>query len=140
VNSCSGNAESQPEAVIEHLVGRQPRGAQVHAVVLSDRKGWSQDPPLPRPHLRAGSGAEHILSGDPCLPEELTGLLKVSSFFILFLLLSCLTGSVLVVAWDLAALLSCCDFHCIIIAFTSGKRLCVMGALQVTKLASEEIS
>jgi len=31
---CGGNAESQLEAVIEHLVGRQgqPRGAQVHAV------------------------------------------------------------------------------------------------------------
>ena len=38
INSCSGNAESQPEAVIEHLVGRQgqPRGAQVHAMYLSD--------------------------------------------------------------------------------------------------------
>jgi len=40
---------SQPEAVIEHLEGRQgqPRGAQVHAVYPSDEKGWSQDPPLP---------------------------------------------------------------------------------------------
>jgi len=32
------NAESQLEAVIEHLVGRQgqPRGAQLHAMGLSD--------------------------------------------------------------------------------------------------------
>jgi len=49
--------------VIEHLVGRQgqPRGAQVHAVYLSDWEGWSEDPPLPRPHLRAGSGGKGIL-------------------------------------------------------------------------------
>ena len=48
---CSGNAKSQPEAVIEHLVGRQgqPRGAQVHTM------------PLPRPHLRVGSGGNAIL-------------------------------------------------------------------------------
>jgi len=53
---CSGIAKSQLEAVIEHLVGRQaqPRGAQMHAMRLSDLKGWSQDPPLPRHHLRVG--------------------------------------------------------------------------------------
>jgi len=35
---CSGNAESGPEAVMEHLEGRQgqPRGAQVHAMNLTD--------------------------------------------------------------------------------------------------------
>ena len=62
VKYCSGNAKSGPEVVIEHLVERQgqPRGAQVHAMQLSDRKGWSQDPPLPRPHLRAGSGGKGI--------------------------------------------------------------------------------
>jgi len=45
---CSRNAKSWPETVIEHLVGRQgqPKGAQVHAVYMSDQKGWSQDPPL----------------------------------------------------------------------------------------------
>jgi len=60
---CSGNARSWPEPVIEHLVGRQgqPRGAQVHAVYLSDQKGWSQDPPLLRANLRVGSGGEGIL-------------------------------------------------------------------------------
>jgi len=48
VHLCSGNAKSGPEPVIEHLVGRQgqPKGAQVHAVYLSDQKGWSQAPPL----------------------------------------------------------------------------------------------
>jgi len=59
---CSRNAKSQPEAVIEHLVGRlgQPRGAQVYAMLLSDWTGWSQDPPLPWSHLRVGSGGEVI--------------------------------------------------------------------------------
>ena len=51
------------ELVIELLVGRQdqPRGAQVHAMHLSDQKGWSQDPPLPGPHLRL-SGSKQLLS------------------------------------------------------------------------------
>jgi len=56
--------------VIEHLVGSQgqPRGAQVHAMYLSDQRGWSQDPPLPRPHLRVGSVGEGILLEIPvCL-------------------------------------------------------------------------
>jgi len=59
---CSGNAKTQLQPVIEHLVGRQgqPRGAQLHGMHLSDRKGWSQDPPLPRPHWRVGSGGEGI--------------------------------------------------------------------------------
>jgi len=43
-------------------VGRQgqPRGAQLHAMYLSDQKGWSQDPPLASIHLRVGSGGEGI--------------------------------------------------------------------------------
>jgi len=32
----------------------------VHAVYLSDQKGWSQYSPLPRPHLRVSSGGEGI--------------------------------------------------------------------------------
>lgn len=39
----------------------QPTGAQVHAVYLSDWKGWKQDPPLPRSHLRVGSGGVGLL-------------------------------------------------------------------------------
>ena len=39
----------------------QPRGAQVQAMQLSDQKGWSQDPPLPRPHLSVGSGCMGVL-------------------------------------------------------------------------------
>ena len=49
--------------MIEHLVGRQgqARGAQVHATDLNDWKCWSQDPSLPRPHLKVGSGGKSIL-------------------------------------------------------------------------------
>jgi len=80
---CSGSAKSGLEAVIEHLVGRQgqPRGSQVHAMYLSDWKGWSQDSPLPRPHLRVGSGGNR--SHWRSLPTE--GLPKVNSFFPFFL-------------------------------------------------------
>jgi len=38
----------------------QPRGAQVDAMHLSNQKRWSQDFPLPRPHLRVGSGGKGI--------------------------------------------------------------------------------
>jgi len=88
--------------VTEHLVGRQGqhRAAQVHAVYLSYQKGWSQDPPLPGPHLRVGSGGTGISSGDHRVSDDFIGFLKVSSFFLLFLhcLLSCLSGSLLAVA------------------------------------------
>ena len=82
---CSGNAKSWLEAVIEHLMGRQgqPRGAQVHAKNLSDQNRWSQDPPLPRPHLRTGSGGKGVLLE---IPLSCTGgLLEVSSSFPSFL-------------------------------------------------------
>ena len=48
--------------LIEQLVGRQgqPRGAQLRAMHLSDQKGWSQDPSLPRLHVRVGSGGKGI--------------------------------------------------------------------------------
>ena len=39
----------------------QPRGAQVYAMQLSGQKGWSQDPPFPRFHLRVGSAGEGVL-------------------------------------------------------------------------------
>ena len=32
---------------------------------LSDQKGWSQGPPLPRTHLKAGSGGEALPLGIP---------------------------------------------------------------------------
>ena len=90
---CSRNAKSWPEALMEHLVGRQgqPRGAQVHAMQLSDWKGWSRDPPLPRPHLRVGSGG----GGISCWRSQTTsGLTRVSSFCpsFLYLWLLCLSS------------------------------------------------
>ena len=38
----------------------QPWGAQVHAMPLSDQKGWSENPPLPRLQLWVISGHESI--------------------------------------------------------------------------------
>ena len=72
---CSRNAKSWLEAVIEHLVRRQgqPRGAQVHAMFLSDQKSWSQDPPLPRPRLRVGSGGKGILLKIPAYLRPFKG-------------------------------------------------------------------
>ena len=32
----------------------------MHAMYLSDWREWSQDAPLPRPHLRVGSGGKGI--------------------------------------------------------------------------------
>ena len=32
----------------------------MYGMHLNDRKEWSQDPPLPRPHLRVGSGGKDI--------------------------------------------------------------------------------
>ena len=50
---CSRNAKSQPEVVMEHLgsVGErgeqdQPRGAQVHAMYLSDGRGGARIHPF----------------------------------------------------------------------------------------------
>ena len=101
-NICSGNAKSQLETVIEHLVGRQdqPRGAQVHAVYLSDQKGWSQDPPLPRPRLRVGSG-------DKGVSLEITVYLRPSEAEQLFSFVSASTA----VAFGLV-LIYCSQRHC----------------------------
>jgi len=75
IQKYSRNAKSQIEPVIEHLLGRQgqTRGAQVHAMLLSDQKGCSHDPPLPRPHLRAGSRDNSILLEVPVYLSSLKG-------------------------------------------------------------------
>ena len=48
---------------------------------LSDRKGWSQDPPLPSPLLRVGSGGKGILLEIPAYlrPSEGEQLLSFIS-------------------------------------------------------------
>ena len=78
---------SQLEPVIEHLVGRQgqPRRAQVHAMHVSDKKGWSQGPPLPRTHLGLGSGGEGSLLEIPAYLRPSEG--KQFSFLPVFLCL-----------------------------------------------------
>jgi len=50
----------------------------VHAIQLSEQKGWSQDPPLPSPHLRVGSGGEDVLLEIPMYLWPSEG--KISSF------------------------------------------------------------
>jgi len=84
-------SKSRPKAVIEHLVGRQGQ-AQVHAMQLSDQKGWSQDPPLPRPHLRVGSGGKEILLELPACPRPSEGrqlFISVLTAFVFEQILTC---------------------------------------------------
>ena len=85
---CGGNVKSQPEAVIEHLVGRQgrPRAAQLYAMHLSDWEGWSQDPPLPRPHLKVCSGGKGISLEIPAYLRPSKGK---QIFFLSFCIHSC---------------------------------------------------
>ena len=109
---CSRNAKSQPEAVIEHLVGRQgqPRGAQVHAMYLSEQRGCSQDPPLPKPHLRVGSGGKDFLLEVPAYqrPSE-----SKQFFFLCFCIYGCDVWACSYLLPSGIVLLHsyCCSFH-----------------------------
>ena len=108
---CSRNAKSWPEAVIEHLVGRQsqPSRAQVHAMSLSDWKGCSQDPPLPRPHFRAGSRGKGISLEIPPYWWPSKGK---QIFFLCFCDHSCWIWACSYLLWPRIVLLSCCNtFH-----------------------------
>src|SRR5699024_7847101 len=106
LGQCSRNAKSCLETVIEHLVGRQgqPRGAQVYAMHLSDWEGCSQDPPLPRPHLRVGSGNESIL---PEIPAYLRSSKGKQVWF--FCLLVFLPFTFVPVAVAVEQVLTCCS-------------------------------
>ena len=82
--------------MIEYLVGRQGqgRGAQVHAMYLSDQKGWSQDPPLPSPHLRVGSGGGSVSLAvsvhlRPCEGKQLLSLVSVPIAVVFVQVLTC---------------------------------------------------
>jgi len=80
------NAKSWPEAVIEHLVeGRANTGAQVHAMLLSYKNRWSQNPPLSRPHFRFGNGSKGLLL-------EIPVYLRPSEGKRFFLLCFCVNG------------------------------------------------
>ena len=97
----------------------QARGAQVHAMYLSGRKGWSQDPPLPRPHLRAGSGSKSISLEIPACLGLSEGKQLLSCLFLCLWLLY-LSKSSIAVAWEFAALLSllCFPWHYSVIPVT----------------------
>jgi len=81
--NCSRSAKSGLEAVIEHVVGKlgQHKPGQIHTIHLSDWKGWMQDPPRPRPHLRVGSGGKAILLE---IPDVLRPFKGMCFFFLCF--------------------------------------------------------
>ena len=87
----------------------QPRGAQVYALYLSDQKGWSQDPPLPGPHLRVGNGSKGILLEISAYLSPSKGK-GVFSFVSLPVALLYLNKSSLAAVWDLATLPSLLRF------------------------------
>ena len=100
-------------------MGRQGqlRGAQVHAMYLSAQKGWSQDLPLPRPHLWVGSGGEGISLE---IPAYLWPFKGKKLFFLCFCIYGCYV-------WACSLLLQpgivpphyyCCAFHHIIALHT----------------------
>ena len=60
----------------------QPKGVQVYATHLSNWKGWSQDPPLHRPHLRVGSGDEGISLESPAYWRSSKGKQFFFFFFV----------------------------------------------------------
>ena len=73
---CSGTSNSWLEPVIEHLVGRQgqPRGAQVHAMYLSDQK--RVDPgSTPSGHSGASYASELPQAG-PAFPPGAQSLVQ----------------------------------------------------------------
>ena len=101
--------------MIEHLVGRQgqPRGAQVHAVHLSDWKGWNL------PDLIQVLTAEVKVSLWISLPTG--GLLKVvSSSSFISVSMAAYLGLFSFVAAQAYGLSLCrygCTFHCIVAPF-----------------------
>ena len=76
----------------------------MHVMYLSEWKGWSQDPPLPRSHLRVGRGGKGILLEIPTHLKPSEGK-QILSF----------VSVPMAVAFDqiLALLLCCCRlaFH-----------------------------
>jgi len=63
---------------------------------LSDWKGWSQDPPLPRPHLRAGSGGEGISLDIPAYWKSSKGKQVFFSFSFVSVFTAATFGLVLI--------------------------------------------
>ena len=95
----------------------QPRGVQVYAMYLSDWKGRSQVPTLPRPHLRVGSGGKDILLEIPAYLRPSKGK-QIFFFFLCFCFCVHLGLSLLITAKDcypttiavLSIALRCCIY------------------------------
>ena len=106
--------------MIEHLVGRQgqSRGAQVHA--MDDQKDWSQDPPLPRPHLRFGSGGQAVLLE---VPVYLEAFGRLAEFFLYFYACGyCICASPRLLQPRILLLCyHCCAFHHVTALFKKKK-------------------
>ena len=105
--------------MIEHLVGRQgqPREAQVYAMYLNDQKVWSQNSPLPRPHLRVGSGGKGVLLVIPVYlrsseGKQILSFVSVSTAVAFEHILTCCTLRLHYYAVTVLASLSIAFQHC----------------------------
>ena len=87
----------------------------MYTVYLSDQKGWSHDPPLPRPHLRVGSGGKGILLEicvylRPFKGKQLLSFVSVSTTVVFEHILTCcsprLCYSAVVAAFSIALQIS----------------------------------
>ena len=83
----------------------------MYATHLSNWKGWSQDPPLHRPHLRVGSGDEGISLESPAYWRSSKG----KQFFFCFFLLVCLFFGCLFVCFSF--LFCFCVYSCCVWAY-----------------------
>ena len=112
---CSTNAKSQPEPVIEHLVGRQAktRGDQLHAMHLSDCKGVEPGSTPSQTSFKGWQWRQGNPAGGSCLPDPSKGK---QFFFLCFCIYGCCV-------WAWSRLLQpsvvplcyyCCIFHHII--------------------------
>lgn len=77
----------------------------MHAVHLGDKKGWSQGPSLPRPHVRVGSGDEGLLV------EVLTYLRLSEGKQLLFCISVSIVFQHVLICSTLGFSCHCCTFH-----------------------------
>ena len=82
------NAESWPEPVIEHLVGRQgqPRGAQVHAMHWVTGRGGARIHLFPELFKGLAKEMRTSFVGDPCIPEAFQ---RQAALFLCFCICGC---------------------------------------------------
>ena len=96
---------------------------------LSGQKGWSQDPPLPRPHLRVGSGSDGFLLEIPVYLRSSKG--RQIFFFLCFSVHNCCIWAYphLLQPRTLLPCYHSCAFHLIIVLHypsTSIPLICVL--------------